>query len=145
MEPDDLPISDTDSFGVKVYKSVQTSATTDNSVDIWAAIDRHFYQNGEIIATHRGQTRFYPNGAGFNYRFKREVTRPDNRKIKLWPREGSIDPTSTNTEHSEDFPVNLNGQGPGLYESWAYTRIEVKGEGTTATSTESFYHWDNIK
>jgi hypothetical protein len=144
MDPDNPPQSDIESIWIKVYKSVETYATPNNGVvGIWAAIDRHFYQTGEIIATHRGSTYSFPDGLSFFYRFKREVTRPDGLNIEMLPREGLIVASTHYTEHSEDFPVDIRGRGTGDFESWAYTRIEAGGAGATATSTETFFHFDD--
>ncbi len=124
----------TESYDILIYKPIVEHRTSDEGIIFMAAINRHFYENGSIIATHQVGA-YTPTGKGIlTYRYKREVTYPDGTKTGILIKEGIFAMFEAPPEH--DFPVSIRGAGP--HESWAYTRIESKGEGATATSTETF-------
>ena len=132
---------DYDSYTITVWDGMIDYATSENDVYIWAAINRHFYRDGEITSTHRGGAYYYRDHEGdaqFFYRFKREVIDPNGIRTVFDPVEGNY--PAVKGEYTEypvyNWPVPA-GQA-GEWSSKAYTTIQADGATASVTSTESF-------
>ena len=132
---------DYDSYTVTVWDGIIDYDSSDN-VYIWAAINRHFYRDGQITSVHRGgayYNRDFEGDAQFFYRFKREVIDPNGMRTVFDPVEGNYQAVKGEYTEYPEYSWSVPAGQAGDWSSKAYTTIQADGATATATSTESFH------